>query len=962
MSGAAESRDSENNWVITNNEGLPVETLGASQTAAHQVQPEEESAASDTGRDQGATQTDGSAVSRVSEETLPPPSQPAATPTKEEQLFIPPEVPEISAPELEPLHPKLSLELPRTADEELEEVSCSSSEEDVEGLRKRAVRGAAPVNVGPTFARETPEQETDMTLSLTLNKCIIAAVALIALGFLLFSGSGMMTEEDPYENVHLRSVSGGDAQSIVAIQEWMKQHAGDFTGDPGNLQVMSSLLDKVAKENQEIRLLQATLQAQKEELEVMLNVSEGETTTAAPPHHDLKQENVRLKEALLKEETAHLSAQEELQALKEKVEAMEGSKVGKEALTSENTKLKADLDSSQHQIVGFLSQKETLVAESQMLRQELDKQRLLVASIRRDLENLNTQLAEPEDEQQLHAKISDMSSRLALEVQRSETWEKKYDEHAQKRKQQIKDERRDHSHKEWKKGGKLRRPETPSSNGEFIKPAHGSKHWRDQGKESQHEEWKRKKYEQQEDRREEQKYRPWEREQRGKERDPKRHQYETSERDWKEKHHQHHEETGGNFHPRKGQRDFKSQKEEEKNSQRKGQEGQAHGKDSHHRHHDHNKFWKKLSDHQYRIPEGCSGVEECARKDGMDLFNVELKPVQRKQLEDILHNYLAKVELSKTLPELLPLLDGFFDGPVFSHHKIRFRDFVDDMEDFLEDLAKRETGDDDIVDDFEKYVYTSFFGDAAISKKRLAAKVHKKNYPEAKNYPKPHNQGQERRNGEHKQRPPKSTYPEGEAHAHHNHKFHKDKGHGEQYQNDKYKADKARYKESEESNYSHGYKGHGASSDEGQFHKHKPHYEKQVNPDYQYKHKDYQHGEEWQHEHGKKYGKEKYPQGDRLARGQGKDYAHKDQHKQYHQPHYEKHGEQDHQHPQSHKPWKEHGPPAPYYSKEEWSGHRHEDPTRSPKWAKDGQYHDQHHHKEKHHHNWKEEKKYDRER
>ncbi|XP_018087055.1 pre-B-cell leukemia transcription factor-interacting protein 1 isoform X2 [Xenopus laevis] len=946
MSGAAESRDSENNWVITNNEGFPVETLGASQTATSQVQLEEESVACDTDTDQGATQTDGSAVSRGSEETPP---QPAATLTNEEQLFIDPEVPEIPAPELEPLHPKPSSDVPRNVDEELEEVSCSSSEEDVEGLRKRAVRGAAPLNVAPSAARETPEQETDMTLSLTLNKCIISALALLALAFLLFSGSGMMTEEDPYESVQLRSVSGGETPAIVAIQEWVKQHAADFTGDPGNLQVMNSLLDKVAKENQEIRLVQATLQAQKEELEGMLNVSEGETTTAAPLHHDFKQENVRLKEALLKEETTHLSAQEELQALKEKVEAMEGSTEGKEALTLENTKLKAELDSSQNQIVGFLSQKETLVAESQMLRQELDKQRLLLTSIRTDLENLNTQLAEPEDEQQLPAKISDMSSRLALELQRSETWEKKYDEHAQKRKQQIKDERRDHGHKEWKKGEKLRRPETSLSNGEFTKHDHSSKHWRDQGKESQHEEWKRKKYEQQEDRREEKKYRPWEREQRDKERDPKQHQYETSERDWKEKHHQPHEETGGNFHPRKGQRDFKSQKQEEKNSQQKEQEDQAHGKDSHHRHHDHNKFWKKLSDHQYRIPEGCSGVEECARKDGMDLFNVELKPVQRKQLEDVLHSYLAKVELSKTLPELLPLLDGFFDGPVFSHHKIRFRDFVDDMEDFLEELARRETGDDDIVDDFERYVYTSFFGDAALSKKRLAAKDHKKNQPEAKNYPKPHDKTQER----HIERPPKSAYPEGEAHAHHNRKYHKDKSHGERYQNDKYNAGKARHRENEQSNYPH-----GASSDEGQFHKHKPHYEKQVNPDYEYTHQDYQHGEE----HGKKYGKEKYPQGDRQAWGQGKDYAHKHQHKQYNQPHYEKPREQAHLHPQSHKPWKEHGPPAPYYSKEEWSGHRYEDPTRSPKWTKDGQYHDKHHHKEKHQHHWKEEKKSDRER
>ncbi|KAG8431734.1 hypothetical protein GDO86_020239, partial [Hymenochirus boettgeri] len=482
---------------------------------------------------------------------------------------------------------------------------------------------------------------------------------------------------------------------------------------------MHSLLDKVAKENQEIRHMQARLQDQKEELEAMLNTSADGKVTAAPQDHRVTDENVRLKDALLKEETAHLSAREELQDLREKVAVMEKNSLENEDLVTENTQLKSELGSSKSHIESFLSQKETLVAESQMLRQELDKQRLLVAAIRRDLENLNTQMTTGEavDEGDLQGRVSDMASRLAMELQRSETWEKKYDEHTQKRKDQVKDVRKEHGHKDWKNGEKFRIPNTSTSAREFHKHKHKWKE--EEPRESQHEEWKRKKVEQQDERREDKKHSHWEKEQKWKDREmeSKPHQHNNPERSWKEKHNRH-DETEGEFHPRKGQKDFYRAKKDEEKFQRKEQGDKSHGKDSHHRHHDHNKFWKKLSDHQYRIPEGCSGVEDCARKDGIDLFNVQLKPVQRKQFEEILRSYLAKSELSKNLPELLPLLDGFFDGPIFSHQKIRFRDFVDDVEDFLEDLAKKETGSDDIVDDFETYVYTNFFGEAAVGKKR----------------------------------------------------------------------------------------------------------------------------------------------------------------------------------------------------------------------------------------------------
>ncbi|XP_056409289.1 pre-B-cell leukemia transcription factor-interacting protein 1-like [Hyla sarda] len=710
MSEGPEGRDSENNWVIPSAESLAVETVGSAQGGA------EESTAAGS---KPAPPPDGQETAQLPD--VKPGTEPSEDPTAQEDPKKPDEV---QGPPRETEGPRGS----STAGGDLEEVSCSSSDDDVEGLRKRVGRGAPPpISVGPTI-REAVQQDADAGSSFNISTLVIAAIGLICISILVFSG-GSFNSEDPTQAVMSRSVKGDDPQPpqvITDLQDWIRQHAEQFSGDPNSLQTMSQLLDKVAKENQEIRHMEAKLQVQREELEAILSINDGEKVTAAPQHPGLTEENIRLKEALLKEETAHLTAQEELQNLQEKMDVLQGSHVEKEALIVENTQLKVDLEAFRRQIEGFLSQKETLVAESQMLRQELDKQRLLVTSIRQDLENLVTKTSEGDDEKLLQERLSEMSSRLAMEAQRSETWEKTYVEHAERRKEQVGELRRDHSQKEWKKGDMYSKTSETSAGGESRKTRyrHGKRWTEDNPRESQHEEWRSKKHEHWKDK----KHQHWEGENpdgretwKNKAREHRRKDSAHHHHDSPERHHQ--GEAGDGFHPRKGQKEFTDRHKRQEDG-KKGRE---------HRHHDHNKFWKKLSDHQYRVPVGCSDLEDCARKDGMDLFNVELKPVQRVQFEEVLRNYLTKTQLSKHLPELMPLLDGFFTGPLFSHHKIRFKDFLDDVEDFLEDLARKETGNDDIVDDFERFVYTSFFGEAATKKRYIKQdkqqKPHKHNKP-----------------------------------------------------------------------------------------------------------------------------------------------------------------------------------------------------------------------------------------
>uniref|UniRef100_A0A8C9DT54 PBX homeobox interacting protein 1 n=1 Tax=Prolemur simus TaxID=1328070 RepID=A0A8C9DT54_PROSS len=70
------------------------------------------------------------------------------------------------------------------------------------------------------------------------------------------------------------------------------------------------------------------------------------------------------------------------------------------------------------------------------------------------------------------------------------------------------------------------------------------------------------------------------------------------------------------------------------------------------------------------------------------------------------------------LTKELPLSPAYFgeDG-IFRHDRLRFRDFVDALEDSLEEAAVRETGDDDEVDDFEDFIFSHFFGDKALKKR-----------------------------------------------------------------------------------------------------------------------------------------------------------------------------------------------------------------------------------------------------
>ncbi|NXF25478.1 PBIP1 protein, partial [Rhodinocichla rosea] len=72
---------------------------------------------------------------------------------------------------------------------------------------------------------------------------------------------------------------------------------------------------------------------------------------------------------------------------------------------------------------------------------------------------------------------------------------------------------------------------------------------------------------------------------------------------------------------------------------------------------------------------------------------------------------MGQLGLGSQFGRLAPRLDGAFraDG-VFAHDRLRFVDFVDDVEDLLEDVAWQEQGDKKAADGFEEFMLRHYSG------------------------------------------------------------------------------------------------------------------------------------------------------------------------------------------------------------------------------------------------------------
>lgn len=556
----------------------------------------------------------------------------------------------------------------------------TSSEEDtdadMEGLRHRR-RGGEPrasLPGGPPRAEDPARGEgVSGEPGISLNTCLLGALVLLGLGILLFSGGLSESENGSLEEVELQVFPDAtvDAEMVGAAAgdgpDGRRQplQASAPPDSAPSLQSMALLLDKLAKENQDIRLLQAQLQAQKEELQSLMHRPQV-----------LEAENAQLRGALQQGEASQRALESELQQLRARLQGLEaaclrgpdgvclswgGGPQGAEAPREPGPQ-------GQEPGAGFLEQKERLEAEARALRRELERQQQLLGSVQRDLEQ---SLREAGPGGPSHAGLAELGHRLAQRLQGLGNW-----------------------------GQPPRVPGNTSEAGRQEPHVRGprerggkEKRWRGGQEDRQAEPWKHGKDES-----------GWE----GKKSGGRKEDREPAGR-WKE------EGKEGKEGKRQGPKE-PPRKHGSPHSSGERQHPQA--KEGPKDQHDPAPSWAQLSRRKYRAPQGCSGVRDCARQEGLTMFGAELAPVRRQELASLLSAYLARLPWAGPLAEELPLWPAYFgeDG-VFRHDRLRFRDFVDALEDSLEAAAVRERGSDDEVDDFEDFVFSHFFGDRARKKR-----------------------------------------------------------------------------------------------------------------------------------------------------------------------------------------------------------------------------------------------------
>ncbi|XP_030397803.1 pre-B-cell leukemia transcription factor-interacting protein 1 isoform X2 [Gopherus evgoodei] len=646
MAENSDSRDSDNSWVIAGSEGLPVETVGPELGTVIQTPADEEPAGHTlpkghstedvhTGRKSEGSQLNMSpgpeeAEFKDSEECPQETLSLAASPRPGAQGHEAPEIqaqdgPGSEDPELGSDTNTLGSAPSGRAGEPPEEVS--SSEDDAEGLQQRQLRDSHRAPCGPA-ERRGAEAAGDGESGLSVNSCLLGVLALLGVGLLTFSG--------PTESMDPGDIPDGEQQPLAAgVKDWLQQPPLDSAGDPQSLHSMSLLLDKLAKENQDIRLMQAELQAQKDELQALLQKSEGEKASAGSQQQSLAGENARLHQALQQAAEAHRSAQAELQVLREQLQGLE------QEGAAETPRAAPELPH-----------------EEQLLHQELAKQRGLLGSMRRELEGALQRAQGSGGMEQLRVELAGLEQQLAQELQRVESWEQNYSKGSSGEGRGATDPFRP------------RRQEPPKTD-----KKEGRWHKRSEAKEE----------------RRRQHGDPGEREQDGAKHPKRREQPEP--------------------HRRQGPRDTKPAKDQ--NGQRRAGGGKAalHGP------HEHNVFWEPPRLQRYRAPQGCTGVAGCARQEGLELFGAELAPVQKGQFLQLLQGYMAGLGWGQHFAGVAARLDGAFasDG-TFAHDRLRFRHFVEDVEELLEELAEQEQGHEEAADDFEEYVLQHYGGEGFTKK------------------------------------------------------------------------------------------------------------------------------------------------------------------------------------------------------------------------------------------------------
>ncbi|XP_023265594.1 pre-B-cell leukemia transcription factor-interacting protein 1-like isoform X1 [Seriola lalandi dorsalis] len=515
-----------------------------------------------------------------------------------------------------------------------------------DGLRRRNVPSFDAPRLR-TSDEEDEDEEVEFKLAekkeekpwFSLNKCIVGALILLFLGSLFLSG--FLSDLD-YGDFDASELSDGEQS-----QDWL-------SSDP---QDMKELLDKLTQENQQIALLEAQLQSQKEELDSALKTvaASGDEKGKA----DLEKENTKLKEEL----STLPELKKELESLRARVTELNQLSADQKmppATPSSAPQPGDKAGQSNQKAAGPERTKDT--NEGGRLKEELQRQKVLLEESRKRLEGMKKNGG---GRKNVRDNLEEIQKKLSEQVER---WGKKKPQESKWKGNKGKNTERDHRKKEEKKEWRGEKEWKHSKEGGWKdKEEKKEKEWKSQKQNSHKEawrkhqdEWERKKDERRVDREERRKEKPW------------------HSRPSKNSHHHNHH---------------------HQDQQRHQQPRQPHQ-------YNHNDFWRDQEQklrRNVRPQLGCSSVDDCASKEG--LYAVELS-----EFEELLEGYLSKLEgsSSESKDKIRKLTAEFFEDGVFIHDRVLFSDFAEDIADILEDMADvleddGEKDDDSLEEEMEEF-------------------------------------------------------------------------------------------------------------------------------------------------------------------------------------------------------------------------------------------------------------------
>ncbi|XP_050824621.1 cell cycle progression protein 1 isoform X7 [Gopherus flavomarginatus] len=558
--------------------------------------------------------------------------------------------------------------------------------------KKRLVSNSESEGGAPNEQETEPpkEQQQKRQFSSGLNRCIILALVIaISMGFGHFYGTIQIQKR----------------QQLVE-----KTHEDELNGMKDDL--FQCQREQGVKADYKVGSL-------KQDLATCLISTEVEKKSFESQKKSLTAENQHLRESLEREEKALDLLQEELRKLREQIRNVEDKGTSTESVVMENKKLKVHLEEEKQKIHNFLKQKETLFAEAQMLRRELDKERHITEALREELEQLSSHqtsdntdtdntLRKNEEIETLRGRLIELEKKLNFEQQRSDLWEKLYVEVKDQTEKQETNEKG--QEKDGKGTSKTKKKSKESFFGSVKETFDAMKNSTKEFVRHHKEKIKQAK-------------------QAVKENLKKfsdsvkstfRHFKDTTKNIFDEK------KSGAKRYEanKKGKtvyREYNTHENPSKHTHHRGPSMKKEFREGRKERSTHFTFEKDTNSQKcinnpecnrkrHSVLKGCSGIFECAHQEFISLFNKVLDPIRAEEFNQLMQKYLQQeVDSFHHWRELENFINKFFHNGIFIHDQMLFTDFVSDVKDYLEDMKEYQSDHERMFEDLDKYIYRYYF-------------------------------------------------------------------------------------------------------------------------------------------------------------------------------------------------------------------------------------------------------------